>query len=111
MTHFSFRLAAITHKGNIRENNEDSVAIDQAILNGDMGQPTTRILSSNMPHLLMIADGMGGHAQGALASQVALKTMIEKWPFFAARSACMEAVLSADARLYELMQSQPELRG
>src|SRR5699024_5363926 len=53
----SFRYAARTDLGTVRTNNEDSA------------------LAS--PRLLVLADGMGGHAAGEVASTIALRMFAE----------------------------------
>lgn len=53
-------MAAITHMGNVRENNEDAYYLD-----------------TERGRLFAIADGMGGHNAGEVASQMAIETMLE----------------------------------
>jgi len=53
--------AAVTHVGNVREHNEDAHYFDS-----ELG-------------LLIVCDGMGGHAAGEVASAIAIKTIREKW--------------------------------
>jgi len=57
----------LTHIGNVREDNQDSVRIiDQ---HDD--------LTAAYGHLFGVADGMGGYAQGSVASSLALLTLFE----------------------------------
>lgn len=57
----------LTHVGNVREDNQDSVRIiDQH----------DELTASN-GHLFGVADGMGGYAQGGVASSLALLTLFE----------------------------------
>ena len=58
------RFAGYTHKGNVREINEDSIYIPQ------QGQKT------NYPYFLAVADGMGGHNAGEVASAMAIRSMV-----------------------------------
>ncbi|MBA3455427.1 MAG: protein phosphatase 2C domain-containing protein [Deltaproteobacteria bacterium] len=53
--------AAVTHVGNVREHNEDAHYFD-----ADLG-------------LLIVCDGMGGHAAGEVASAIAIKTIRDRW--------------------------------
>jgi protein phosphatase len=57
----------LTHIGNVREDNQDSVHI---IDNHDE-------LTASYGHLFGVADGMGGYAQGGMASSLALLTLFE----------------------------------
>ena len=53
--------AAATHVGNVRDHNEDSHFIDC-----DLG-------------LFLVCDGMGGHAAGEVASELAIRALREEW--------------------------------
>lgn len=53
--------AAVTHVGNVREHNEDAHYFD-----AELG-------------ILIVCDGMGGHAAGEVASAIAIKTIRERW--------------------------------
>ncbi len=53
--------AAVTHVGNVREHNEDAHFFD-----AELG-------------VLIVCDGMGGHAAGEVASAIAIKTIRERW--------------------------------
>jgi protein phosphatase len=75
-------LGAATHRGLVRENNEDSFLVARA-------DRSLEMLLTNLPpgevpgwaaercYGFAVADGMGGEAAGEVASQVALRTVIE----------------------------------
>lgn len=60
-----FEFFAVTHSGLIRSNNEDYFSIPTI-------QGTTRILAA-------VADGMGGHKAGEIASKLAIDTFTEEF--------------------------------
>jgi PPM family protein phosphatase len=109
----AIRFFAATDVGNVREHNEDNFLVDKKL------------------SLFMVADGMGGHAAGEVASAIAVRAIHEEvkrerelLADFIAGSrgaahvtnkdilALMEhAVQRACARIHEEAQSDPEKRG
>ncbi len=87
--HFSAR----SHVGKVRKGNEDS------------GYASS--------HLIVIADGMGGHAAGEVASTAALKAFLDDLPSDPAEPdvALRDSVAVAGRRLREMIRDQPELEG
>jgi len=88
------RFAAGSHKGMIREGNEDS---------GYAG-----------PRLLAVADGMGGQAAGEVASSEVLSTIVsldEELPGSDPLTALSQAADRANERLRLLVEDDPALEG
>ncbi|MGH8947805.1 MAG: PP2C family protein-serine/threonine phosphatase, partial [Acidimicrobiia bacterium] len=81
-----------THQGMVRQNNEDSLFPDKS------GE-------SDGPAVLMVADGMGGHIAGEVASRLAIN---------AAASADLDPddrVAAANRAIREEVARQPDLEG
>src|SRR5436309_1213405 len=82
----------------VRTSNEDSFAADRDT------------------HLFLVADGMGGHAAGEVASQIAAVTMAEVVGKSNDSESALEAILgeaakAANSRIYETQREKPELAG
>ncbi|QIA26892.1 Stp1/IreP family PP2C-type Ser/Thr phosphatase [Thermaerobacter sp. PB12/4term] len=88
------RLAARTHPGWVRENNEDAYLAEA--LPGDGGW------------LLAVADGMGGHRAGEVASWLALRTLRE---CVVAGLPLAQAVVAANQEVFRRQAGDPDLSG
>ena len=100
-----------THQGAVRQDNEDCIALGARVISAPMAAPVMLVQRVEAPLVCLVADGMGGHAAGEVAS----RAVAERLAAQAAR-AVDEAALTAllreiNAGLFELMREQPALRG
>ena len=97
--------AGLTAGGRIREENEDSFVVVS---------PEDPAVRERKGHLLSVADGLGGHAAGQVASAVAVGALVEA--YFAPTSpgrieaALQRAIQTANLRIHEQARRDPALR-
>lgn len=105
----NIRVAAQTHRGMVRDHNEDTIALGNLLLTGNMAAPIVAEIDHET-RMLVVADGMGGHLAGELASQTALESLCERGcPQDI--SGWREALQEANDRLYDVMRERPKVRG
>lgn len=94
-------LAGLTHIGCVRRQNEDSIFMEQDHERGYL--------------LAVVADGMGGHAGGAVASQLAIAACEQAWRSLqdVAPDAdwMLRMITAANQRICAQAQADPTLKG
>jgi serine/threonine protein phosphatase PrpC len=87
----------------VRPANEDAIALDTRVLTGDMSSPVVMTTPGD-GCLLMVADGMGGHVQGAMASRAVLDYLVAAADRISNPGSCATAIEDANRHLYALME-------
>ncbi|HVV38687.1 MAG TPA: Stp1/IreP family PP2C-type Ser/Thr phosphatase [Acidimicrobiales bacterium] len=87
----SLRTGAVTDVGRVRTNNEDQLLVSDPVF--------------------AVADGMGGHAAGEVASQVAVDTVREAFAANPTAEGLVDAVRAANAKVLERAASDAATRG
>jgi protein phosphatase len=97
--------AAKTDLGQVRENNEDKF---------DWWAPEDESLLAARGRLFAVADGMGGHAAGQIAAEMALKTIGDSY-FSSARGAPEDAlklaIVKANTEVFDTARAIPSRKG
>ncbi|TQN27750.1 serine/threonine protein phosphatase PrpC [Haloactinospora alba] len=74
-------VTALTHRGAVRPANEDAVVTGPlTVASANMTVPARCVLPTSEPMILAVADGLGGHAAGEIASEHAVHRMAETGP-------------------------------
>ena len=99
------RFAARTDLGRIRENNEDKF---------DFYEVEDLTLLAARGSFYAVADGMGGHAAGQIASELALKNVVANYydsPTEEIPTALLESISAANEAIYNIAVMIPERSG
>lgn len=99
------RIGAATDVGRTRSHNED---------NYGLRVPDDPEIADRKGVLLVVCDGMGGHAAGEVASQIAVETILATYfelPAEDPGAALVEAIELANKRIYEQASQRPDQRG
>ncbi|QRM35136.1 PP2C family serine/threonine-protein phosphatase [Microvirga sp. VF16] len=78
MTSFRHRLtvSAATHRGHIRPTNEDAIAVGHWFGFGNAAEHAAEYFVSQRGILLAVADGLGGHRAGEIASRFLVEQLV-----------------------------------
>ena len=102
--------AGITHKGTVRDNNEDCIAIGYWTSQETMAAARPFDHQLDLPFVCVIADGMGGHNDGERASLLVAKSLARRLPAFE-HDKIAASVRAVNAELYSHVGEHPELAG
>jgi len=97
--------AAKTDMGRVRENNEDKF---------DFYEPEGPEVSASKGAFYAVADGMGGHSAGQIASELALKTIIRQYYRDTGSDvpqSLQSAIREANSLVYETARAIPDRAG
>ncbi len=101
----------LTHPGAVRAVNEDTIALGDRVISAPMTAPETVELEITRPLICLIADGMGGHAAGGVASRAVAERLTQQASRADGEAAVAGLLAEANELLYELMRARPGLRG
>jgi serine/threonine protein phosphatase PrpC len=107
------QVAALTHKGLQRETNEDCVGVAGWLRNVSDIRPLEMTLTVGEDSFVMVADGVGGHVSGSLASEMAVANITQR---FCSASELSEDTIAtslhdANRHIWHLLASEGKHRG
>lgn len=102
---------AFTHEGAVRARNEDTIAVGDLITSAPMAQPIVLEHALAGPIICLVADGMGGHAAGEVASRTVAEHLCRRAAEAVDEAGVAALLRAADAELFARMQEQPSWRG
>lgn len=91
-------VSGYSSRGRIRPNNEDRASIDGTLV---AEEAATVLPVDAGDHLFIVADGMGGHARGDLASSLAVEVINSHRDQLVGPAECIEVLRLANESVYE----------
>src|SRR3954468_9269665 len=103
------QIAALTDAGSVRQVNEDTISVLGWRPINQRGQPSVMGTQVERPELILLADGMGGHAYGERASELVVQYLNRNVDRLSTE---LETVLAeADAELLAVAEREPDTKG
>jgi serine/threonine protein phosphatase PrpC len=105
------RATAFTHQGAVRPANEDTIAVGDRVMSAPMAAPESFELEIARPVVCLVADGMGGHTAGDVASRAVAEYLVQRAARAVDEAALAQLLAEANGELFELMRDRPALGG
>jgi len=102
--------AGITHRGAVRENNEDCICIGYWASQETMESARCFQHPLDLPFACVVADGMGGHNDGEQASLLVARSLARRLPAMGPEK-ITGSVRAVNAELYAHVGENPSLAG
>jgi serine/threonine protein phosphatase PrpC len=105
------QVAGVTHRGAVRQRNEDTIALGGLLSSVEDGTPLGFEIDTTGGVLLAVADGLGGHSAGDRASMLALRSLVSRRENYRDGAGLAAAITVADAAVYTEMAHDRAWRG
>jgi serine/threonine protein phosphatase PrpC len=102
---------AFTHQGAVRATNEDTIAVGDWITSEPMAAPVVLEHTVTAPLICVVADGMGGHAAGEVASRVVAEHLALRATRASDETSIARLLHEANDALFALMEERPAWYG
>ena len=105
------QVTALTHPGLVREHNEDAIAVGGWFAPGVMTAPYQTVLDLSDVVVCLVADGLGGHAGGEIASALAVSRLSAAPHELLSEEALQQAIRGVSDEIVQRASAEPALRG
>lgn len=103
-------VSGLSHVGLVRDNNEDSLVVGPWTLCGtETDSPQTLVFPVGTPVVVAVADGLGGHPGGDLASSLVVRLLARAGPSLGGEDAIREVLQECNHAVYAAAADDPRL--
>lgn len=103
-------VSALSHSGLLRDRNEDSLVIGPWTLCSTVTEsPQTLLFPLGTPLVVAVADGLGGHPAGEVASAMVVRRLSRIGPDLDSEDAVREALEGCNRAVYAASDDDPDL--
>jgi len=103
-------VTALSHAGLVRDHNEDSLVIGQwTLCAAETETPQTLVFPIASPLVVAVADGLGGHPGGDVASSLVVRELARAGPTLDSEERLVDVLNASNRALYGIAADQPML--
>ena len=103
-------VTALSHAGLVRDHNEDSLVIGQwTLCAAETETPQTLVFPIASPLVVAVADGLGGHPGGDVASSLVVRELARAAPTLDSEQRLRDVLSACNRALYGIAADQPML--
>ncbi|MGK5632759.1 PP2C family protein-serine/threonine phosphatase [Streptomyces sp. URMC 123] len=103
-------VSALSHPGLVRDRNEDSLAVGPWTVCGTITEnPQTMLFPLGTPLIVAVADGLGGHPAGEVASAMVVRRLSRIGPALESEDDVRDALEGCNRAVYEAADDDPDL--
>lgn len=104
-------VCAFTHRGRVRAQNEDTIVVGGWVSPAAMDAPRAFRHPLAAPLLCAVADGMGGHLAGEVASRHVAQRLADTGEYLMTAQRLRATLSRVNGELYEMMEKDQKLVG
>lgn len=103
-------VSALSHAGLVRDHNEDSLVVGPWTLSAtETETPQTLLFPLGTPLVVAVADGLGGHLSGEVASALVVRQLAQVGPLLDRDETIRDELGACNRAVYEAAAHNPEL--